>query len=143
MFEDKGAAPRLDLIADAVAVPDCAATCDPATLIRGSLGASIRNVRTIFPNPPGGLGRFPGFHSGERKEYVALTVRQLILRLSTNCLGGASVFPVGKAGGKQRVVWNGTRNTVLWQRLDQRHLCISLTLRLLACWTSSPAFVCV
>ena len=26
-----------------------------------------------------------------------------------SCRGGASVFPIGKAGGKQRVVWNGTR----------------------------------
>ena len=107
-----GAAPRLELIADAVAVLDCAATCNTATLIRGSLGFSIRDARTIFPYLPGGLDSFPGFHSGERKEYIALTARQLragLLRLSTNCLGGGSVFPVGKAGGKQQVVWNGTR----------------------------------
>ena len=29
--------------------------------------------------------------------------------MATKCLGGGSVFPVGKPGGKQRVVWNGTR----------------------------------
>ena len=65
-----------------------------------------------FPNPPSGLDCFPGFHSGKRSKYVALTARQLkagLLRLSATCLGGASVFPVGKTGGKQRVVWNGTR----------------------------------
>ena len=33
----------------------------------------------------------------------------MLLRLSASCKGGASVFPVGKAGGKQRVAWNGTR----------------------------------
>ena len=63
-------------------------------------------------SPPPGLDQFPIFHSGDRCEYVALTVRQLrakLLRLATFCRGGASVFPVGKAGGKQRVVWNGTR----------------------------------
>ena len=31
------------------------------------------------------------------------------MRLAASCRGGASVFPVGKAGGKQRVDWNGTR----------------------------------
>ena len=37
-FEDRGKVPRLDLIAAAVAVPDCAARCDPAKLIKGPLG---------------------------------------------------------------------------------------------------------
>ena len=43
---------------------------------------------------------------------MALTARQLragLLRLAVSCRGGAYVFPFGKAGGKQRVVWNGTR----------------------------------
>ena len=61
IFEDKGAAPRLDLITEAVAVLDCAAMCNPATLIRGFLGASIGDARTIFLDPPGGLDSFPGF----------------------------------------------------------------------------------
>ena len=111
-FEDKGEAPRLNLIALAVAVPDCAASCDPLTLIRGELGSAISNASSVFPSPPPGLDQFPTFHSGDRCEYVALAERQLranILRLATSCRGGASVFPVGKAGGKQRVVWNGTR----------------------------------
>ena len=41
---------------------------------------------------------FSNFHSDERDEYVALTVRQLragLLRLATSCRGGASVFAVG------------------------------------------------
>ena len=111
-FEDKGEAPCLKLIASAVAVPDCAATCDPASLIRGELGSAISDAKTIFPCPPPGLDSFPTFHSGSRWEYMALTVRQLragLLHLAGSCKGGASVFPVGKAGGKQRVVWNGTR----------------------------------
>ena len=109
-FEHKGDAPRLTLNASAVAVPDCAATCSPAFLISGELGRAISDATVIFPSPPVGLDKFPDFHSGERSEYVAFTVRQLragLLRLAESCRGGASVFPVGKAGGKQRVVWNG------------------------------------
>ena len=111
-FEDRGTAPRLDLIAAADAVPDCAARCNPAKLIKGPLGDAIRNVHTIFPNPPGGLEHFSTFHSGDHREYITLTARQLragLLRLNSRCLAGASIFPVGKAGGKQRAVWNGTR----------------------------------
>ena len=106
-FEDKGEAPRLNLIASAVAVPDCAATCTPATLIGGELGFAFWDAGFIFPSPPLGLDQFPNFHSGERSEYVSLTVCQLkagLLRLAASCRGGASVFPVGKAGGKQRFV---------------------------------------
>ena len=112
VFEEKGEAPRLNLIASAVAVPDCAATCNPAALLSGDLKGAIIDASTIFPTPPAGLDQFPGFYSGDRFEYVALTVRQLragLLRLASGCRGGASVFPVGKAEGKQRVVWNGTR----------------------------------
>ena len=111
-FEQKGEAPRLDLIASAVAVPECAATCSPSSLINGPLGSAIQDVDCVFPRPPPGLNHFPGFYSGDRKEYIHLTVRQLkagLLRLAVTCSGGASVFPVGKSGGKQRVVWNGTR----------------------------------
>ena len=111
-FEQGADAPRLELIAAAVAVPDCAATCDPVELVRPDLGRRIASVDEIFPNPPAGLNTFSGFHGGQRREYVALTARQLragLLRLHSSCRGGASVFPVGKAEGKQRVVWNGTR----------------------------------
>ena len=75
--EDKGDAPRLTLDASAVAVPDCAATCPPASLISGELGRAISDVTVVFPSPPDGLDKFPDFHSGERSEYVALTARQL------------------------------------------------------------------
>ena len=111
-FEDKGAEPRLEFVAGAVAVPDCAATCNPADLIGGELGRCIRDASVIFADAPPGLDRFPGFYSGPRCEYVQLTARQLkagLLRLSSFCTGGASVFPVGKSEGNQRVVWNGTR----------------------------------
>ena len=58
------------------------------------------------------MDRFSDFYSCHRGQYVLLTARQLragLLRLDVACRGGASVFPVGKLGGKQRVVWNGTR----------------------------------
>ena len=54
-FEDKGEAPRLNLVASAVAVPDCAATCDPALLIRGELGSAISDAETVFPCTRPGL----------------------------------------------------------------------------------------
>ena len=81
-------------------------------MICGELGRAISDATVIFPSPAFGLDKFSEFYSGERSEYVALTVRQLragLLRLAESCRGGASVFPVGKAGGKQWVVWNGTR----------------------------------
>lgn len=111
-FENKGPAPRLDLVDTAVAVPDCAATCDPASLIRG-VWAHQFCVRGWFS-----LGRRQ-VSSVSPDEYVALTVRQLeagLLRLASSCKAGASVFPVGKAGGKQRVVWNGTRMSLAASR---------------------------
>ena len=98
-FEEKGIAPRLDLVADAVAVPDCAGGCSPCEVIDGPLAEHIKIAECIFPKPPAGLNRFPWFYSGHRDEYVLLTVRQLragLLRLSTSCKGGASVFPGGK-----------------------------------------------
>ena len=57
-FERKGEAPRLDLLADAVAVPDCAGTCCPSTIIGGDVGGQIGSVDAIFPNPPPGLDLF-------------------------------------------------------------------------------------
>jgi len=47
-FEAKGAEPRLELVASAVAVPDCAATCNPSDLIGGELGRCIRDASVIF-----------------------------------------------------------------------------------------------
>ena len=45
------------------------------------------------------------------------------MRSDGACCGGASVFPVGKAGGKQRVVWNGTRASLAAARPPRpRHL---------------------
>ena len=101
-FEQAGVAPRLDLIAEAVAVPDCAGTCFPSRLIGGAFGQMIDRADLVFPHPPAGLNCFPGFYSGDRREYILLTVRQLragLLRLAPSCNGGASVFPVGKSGG--------------------------------------------
>ena len=57
-FEDRGDAPRLTLNASAVAVPDCAATCSPASLICGELGRAISDATVIFPSPPAGLDKF-------------------------------------------------------------------------------------
>ena len=102
-FEQGADAPRLESIAAAVAVPDCAATCDPVELVHPDLARRIASVDEIFPNPPAGLNTFSGFHGEQRREYVALAAGQLragLLRLHSSCRGGASVFPVGKAEEK-------------------------------------------
>ena len=111
-FEKDPDAERLVLVSEKVAVPDCAATCNPSRLTTGPLGTTIANVDNIFPSPPSGLDIFPGFRGGKHAEYVALTIRQLravLLRLSGSYRGGASVSSGGKSGDKQRVVWNGIR----------------------------------
>ena len=109
-FEKGGTFRHPDLDAEAVSVPESAGTCNPQLLIRPSLSALVA-AETIFPPPHVGLNRFGNVTGKVRPEYVKLTVRQLrcgMLRLASQCTGGASVFAVGKAGGKQRVVWNGT-----------------------------------
>jgi hypothetical protein len=110
-FEKGRASQHPDLVAEAVAVPDVAGTCDPLTLVSPQL-KSLINVPAIFPTRHEGLRHFGSITGRVRPEYIALTVRQLrcgMLRLASQCNGGASVFAVGKAGGKQRVVWNGTK----------------------------------
>ena len=92
-------------------MPDAAGTCDPLTLVSPQL-KSLINVPAIFPTQHEGLRHFGSINGRVRPEYIALTVHQLrcgMLRLASQCNGGASVFAVGKAGGKQRVVWNGTK----------------------------------
>ena len=110
---ERGDATQLELRASKVDIPATAGTCDPATLVDEPLRSLITGAAAIFPDPVDGLDRFPGFYAGDRREYVALTVLQLragLLELRTQCSGGGTVFPVGKAGGKaQRVVWHGTR----------------------------------
>ena len=112
-YEAGVSTPSLQLKAEIVAVPDCAARCDPRDVISGRLRDSIMDASAIFPAAPQGLEQFFGFHSGPRCEYVALTVRQIragLLRLATECKGGGTVFPVAKSGGSaQRLVWHGTR----------------------------------
>ena len=60
---------------------------------------------SFFPTRPPGLEKFAGFYAGERKEHINLTLAQLragCLVLSDTCQGGGTIFPVGKAGGRQR-----------------------------------------
>ena len=126
-FEQAGSTPPLALVADAVSVPSCAATCDPRELIQGPLLLAIEDCTRIFPCPTPGLERFSGFFSGTRGEYVSITIRQLragVLRLAASCRGGGTVFPVGKSdGNSQRLVWNGTRASLAASRPPlPRHL---------------------
>jgi len=111
-FEDKGSQPQLQLVASAVDVPDIAGTCDPLKVVPKDVASQLSDISTFFPHPVAGLERFSSFYAGPRTEYIALVVRQLragLLRLAPRCRGGGTVFPVGKAGGRQRAVLHGAR----------------------------------
>ena len=93
---------QLELDAALVDVPNVAGPCDPVLLVDAPLRGWITDASHIFPGPPTGLERFPGFYAGGRDQYVKLTARQLragLLVLRDACLGGGAVFPVGKSNG--------------------------------------------
>ncbi len=111
-FERGATAAPLRLDAAAVAVPDCAGTCNPTAFVAPEAARRFSSASSVFPSPPDGLDRFSGFYAGERQAYVDLTVRQLrvgLLELRSCCRGGGTVFPVAKTSLKQRLVWHGTR----------------------------------
>ena len=112
-YEDRGSAPRLDLLADLVDYPAVAGTCDPLLVIPPDIGKLLSDINFMFPAPPEGLNRFSGFYAGDRDEYVKLTANLLKigkLTLRHEVKGGGTVFPVEKPGGtRQREVWHGTR----------------------------------
>ncbi len=111
-FERGATVAPLHLNATAVAVPDCAGTCNPSAFVAPEAARRFSSASSVFPSPPVGLDRFSGFYAGERQAYVDLTVRQLrvgLLELRSCCRGGGTVFPVAKTSLKQRVVWHGTR----------------------------------
>ncbi len=111
-FERGGTETRLGLIADAVDVPESAGACDLLQILTPDVVSVISSPAHIFPSVPDGLHRFSGFYAGERGEYIALTVRQLragLLELAADCVGGGTVFPVGKRRDRQRLVWHGTQ----------------------------------
>ena len=111
-FEEGGAAVPLALSFDAVDVPVKAGTCDPLRLVGPEVAARISASSVFFPDPTPGLEHFSGFYAGPRAEYTRLCAKQLsvgLLGLAHSCCGGGVVFPVGKSGGRQRVVWHGTR----------------------------------
>ena len=69
----------------------------------------------MFPNPPPGLDQFSCPKGAQRVEYLKLILRELRSRkteLRSSFRAGGTVFPVGKAGGRQRAVWDGSRITL-------------------------------
>ena len=122
-FEAGGISARLDLDAELVGVPDVAGTCDPLSLVPSDTASCFASAASVFPCTTDGLDRFPGFYAGARSEYVKLTIAQLragMLRLSSWCKGGGTVFPVQKHNGRQRVVWHGSRVSMAAARLRRR-----------------------
>ena len=70
-FERDPDSERLALAADRAAVPDCAATCNPAEIVPGPLASIILESINMFPCPPDGLDAFYGFSSGNRSAHGA------------------------------------------------------------------------
>lgn len=111
LFERGGTSIPLALVADAVDIPEVAATCDPCSILSVDVSRFISDPSCVFPCTPPNLHRFTGFYADPRYEYIRLVVRQLragLLKLSSHCLGGGTIFPVGTSDGRQRAVWHGT-----------------------------------
>ena len=111
-FQSRGSEPILELVASLVDVPSCAGRRDPLKLIQKDMCEKVSSAEYMFGGASPGLEKFGGFYAGPFSEYVKLTVRMLKcgkLGLRSQALGGGTIFPVGKSGGKQREVFHGTR----------------------------------
>ena len=72
---------------------------------------SSQQPSTIFPRAAGKSLKSGAITSEQRAEYVQLVARELKcgkLRLQQDAQGVGSVFAVGKSGGRQRKIWNGS-----------------------------------
>ena len=70
----------------------------------------------MFPDPPPGLASFKGPEGLQKKEYMKLMLRELRsgkTELRDDFRGGGTIFAVGKDGGRQRAVWDGSRVTLV------------------------------
>ena len=109
-FEPDPSSSSLELVASLVDLPRVAGSCDPMPLLPPHVASILADSKLLFSSAHAGLARFPGFFAGRREEYVKLVVAQLRcskLELRTHVLGGGTIFPVGKRGGRQREVWHG------------------------------------
>jgi hypothetical protein len=75
---------------------------------------SLCDAEKMFPAPPPGLECFKGPEGPHRQEYMKLMLRELLsgkTELRDSFRGGGTILAVGKDGGRQRAVWDGSRVT--------------------------------
>ena len=112
-YEQTQAPRSVQLKASLIDNVEVAGSCDPLNLLPTDIVDQITCSSALFPEPPKGLERFPGFFSGERKEYIKLVVSQLRcgkISLASGVRGGGTVIAVNKSGeARQREVWHGAR----------------------------------
>lgn len=94
-----------------VDLPRMAATCDPSHLVCEELRGALNSPQEIFPRATKRFLKRGGVTHEQRAEYVQLVARELKcgkLRLQKDAQGVGGVFAVGKTGGRQRKIWNGS-----------------------------------
>ena len=138
ILEDRPLGARYgNLQADRVDVLPQAGACDPLPCLPPQARALVEDELRMFAEAPGGLAVYEDVVSEDRQEYVKLVVRQLRakqLGLASHAKAGGSVIAVGKPGGRQRAVWNGSRVSAAACRPPKpRHLASPTALCFLEC----------
>ena len=102
------------LVASCCDVLEKSGLVDPLPYLPEDYRAFASEPSSLFPAPPPGLDKFSAPSGRDRGEYLRLLGRELCsgkVELRDSCLGGGSVFAVGKTGGKLRAIWDGGRVT--------------------------------
>ena len=104
------------LVASACDVIDKSGTVDPLPFLPPDMIDTLCDAEIMSPAPPPGLECFKGPEGPHRQEYMKLMLRELLsgkTELRDSFRGGGTIFAVGKDGGRQRAVWDGSRVTQL------------------------------
>ena len=110
-FETDPKAKNPDVKADAVDLPDKAATCNPESFLPCDSLGMVTAPHSLFDQDLSETLKIQGPSGSERVEYLRLVLRQLFcgkVKLRLTVVAVADVFCVGKSGGRLREVWNGS-----------------------------------
>jgi len=100
------------LVADQCDLLEHSGGCDPLVVLPPKLQSFLRDPGHFFPNVKRGFALAARVRRDDRREYARLVMLQL--RAGKVCLlpevhAAASIFPVGKTGGRLREVWSGDK----------------------------------
>ena len=102
------------LLSSACDVLDRSGLVEPTPFLPVDYRELVADDEFMFPAPPAGLDKFSGPKGEHRIEYLRLMLREMRsgkTELRDHFRGGGTIFAVGRAGGKQRAVWDGKRVT--------------------------------